>query len=74
MNSTLKRLFINKPDLIEEVRYYFCCDNDLLSIYIEEILNLIKYKRWEVIENIIRNPQKKLYVHKIINYCKRLKT
>lgn len=73
MNTTLKRLFINKPYLIEEVRYYFCCDNDLLSINIEEILILIKYNRWQVIADIIRNPQKKLYVCEIINYCKRLK-
>ena len=73
MISVLKRLFNNKPEILEIVEHYFCCGDDLLSIYIAEILNLIKYKRWQVIQNIIENPQKKIYIYKIINYCKRIK-
>jgi hypothetical protein len=73
MISILKRIFDNKPEVIEIVHHYFCCGDDLLSVYIDEILNLIKYRRWEVIKNMCVNPQKKVYVYKIINYCKRIK-
>jgi len=73
MITKLKTIFKNKPDLINEVKYYFCCGDDILSVYIHEILELIKYGRWDVIKNISQNHQKKIYIHKIINYCCRLK-
>jgi hypothetical protein len=73
MISLLKKIFNNKPEIINIVEHYFCCGDDIMSINIGEILNLIKYQRWQVIQNIMKKPEKKVYINKIINYCKRIK-